>query len=43
MSLYFIGAYPNRTEPSLYEYVSFNIRKYYCVHKQLIYYQTETE
>jgi hypothetical protein len=27
-----------RVEPSLYEYVSFNIRTYYCVHERLIYY-----
>jgi hypothetical protein len=27
-----------RVEPSLYEYVSFNIRTYYCVHELLIYY-----
>jgi hypothetical protein len=25
-------------EPSLYEYVSFNIRAYYCVHERLIYF-----
>jgi hypothetical protein len=33
MSLYKL----NQTEPNLYEYVSFNIRTYYCVH-ELIYY-----
>jgi hypothetical protein len=27
-----------RVESSLYEYVSFNIRIYYCVHERLIYY-----
>jgi hypothetical protein len=32
-----------RVEPSLYEYVSFNIRTYYCVHERLIYYSNRDQ